>query len=79
MTSKNVQIPLDLFFALCRHHIGGTDLSDQIRPQLEAKLEAIVRQDLYRQYKDPTLPADQREAARQAYIAHKGIPDDFRW
>lgn len=75
---KNIQIPADLFFSLCRYHLtGDTQDSDAIRRALESKLDSLVNRQLYNTYKTATTPQE-REAARQQYLDRKNIPMDFR-
>jgi hypothetical protein len=45
---------------------------------LEQKLDAMLRHELYAQYK--TAPTEeQREQARQEYLDRRGVPESFRW
>ena len=76
---KNVQIPYDLFVDLVLYHLNGEgDFEEDIRRGLEQKLDALVRHELYAKYK--TAPsAEEREQARQAYLARRGVFPDFRW
>ena len=76
---KNVQISKELFLALLHYHLDGEDeYADEIVQGLEQKLEAMLRRDLYAQYK--TAPTEeQRERARQEYLDRRGVPESFRW
>ena len=77
--SRNVQISEELFLKLCRYFlIGATDQEDEIRQQLQEKLEKAVSRDLYSKYKTAPTP-EERERARQEYLNSRGIPTDFRW
>ncbi len=76
---KNVQISYELFAALIRHHlIGDESCLDEIRQGLEKKLDAMVRHQLYGEYKTAPTEAE-RERARKAYLDSRGVPDSFRW
>lgn len=69
-----MQIPYDLFLALLQYHLMmDDDYEDEIRYGLERKLEAMVRHELYAKYKTALTPKE-REAARQRYLAERGIP-----
>lgn len=79
--SKSVQIPLETFIKLLRYFSldePTDELHEAIKGDLEAKLEALARHELYSTYKNGTTEAD-REAARQAYLDKIGVPADFRW
>ena len=82
LMSKNVQIPLELLYDLCRVHLVGQDDKDtleRIQKALEGKLDAMVAHDTYSKSKDSNLTAQEREEARQKYLDLKGIHKDFRW
>ena len=50
----------------------------QISQGFEQKLDAMLRHELYAQYK--TAPTEeQREQARQEYLDRRGVPESFRW
>ena len=54
------------------------ELSPEIQKGLEAKLEAMVKRELYTKYK--TAPTEEeREQARKEYLDKVGIHRDFRW
>lgn len=76
---KNIQIPLSLFIALVRYHLGeDEECINTIRQGLERKLDLLVRHDLYEKYK--TAPTqEEREKARMEYLDKCGVPDSFRW
>lgn len=76
---KNVQISQELFFMLMRYHLlGQEDLSEEIRKELEEKLDALVMRELYTKSKSaPT--EEEREKARKEYLDRRGVPDSFRW
>lgn len=76
---KNIQISEQLFFNLVKYHlIEIDDVLPDIRKELESKIEAMVRRDLYTKYK--TAPTEEeREKARQEYLDNVGMHRDFRW
>ena len=76
---KNVQISQELFLDLVRFHLlEMEELSPEIQKGLEAKLEAMVKRELYTKYK--TAPTEEeREQARKEYLDKVGIQKDFRW
>lgn len=81
---KYVQIPQDLLYDLFRYFLTEQDPDDQeytheaIITALEAKLEALVRHDLYTQSKTADTP-EARETARQAYLDAVGMRQSYRW
>ena len=60
---KNVQISQELFVALLHYHLSGENEYEEVIEQgLEQKLDAMLRHELYAQYK--TAPTEeQREQA----------------
>ena len=79
ITMKNVQISQELFVALLHYHLSGENEYEEVIEQgLEQKLDAMLRHELYAQYK--TAPTEeQREQARQEYLDRRGVPESFRW
>ena len=80
---KTVQLPYELFLDLVRFHLTDEpdefgDLSRAIETGLHQKVEAIIRHNLYTQYKTAADPVEQ-EQARQAYLDAAGIHPDWRW
>lgn len=75
--SKTVQIPLELFRAICVYMETGDGDPAAIRAALEQKLDALVARQLYTQSKTAPTP-EEREKARQEYLDLKEIPEDFR-
>ena len=76
---KNVQISQELFLDLVRFHLLEMDeLSPKIKKGLEAKLEAMVKRELYTKYKTASTE-EEREQARKEYLDKVGIHRDFRW
>ena len=84
---KSVQIPEELFFALCRYHLladqldelDGEELEREIETGLMAKLDAMRKRAAYTAYKDKSLSPAEREAARQQYLDLVGMLPDWRW
>ena len=76
---KNIQIPYELFVSLLKYHLmSDNSLEDEIRKELEKKMDAIVRHELYGQYK--TAPTEEeREKARKEYLDRCGMNENFRW
>lgn len=76
---KNVQISQELFFDLVRFHLlEMEELLPEIQKGLDAKLEAMVKRELYTKYK--TAPTEEdREQARKEYLDKVGVHRDFRW
>ena len=72
---KNVQISQELFVALLHYHLSGENEYEEVIEQgLEQKLDAMLRHELYAQYK--TAPTEeQREQARQEYLDRRGVPE----
>jgi adenosine deaminase len=79
ITMKNVQISQELFVALLHYHLSSENEYEEVIEQgLEQKLDAMLRHELYAQYK--TAPTEeQREQARQEYLDRRGVPESFRW
>ena len=74
---KNVQISQELFVALLHYHLSGENEYEEVIEQgLEQKLDAILRHELYAQYK--TAPTEeQREQARQEYLVKWFQPEGW--
>lgn len=77
--SKSTQIPTDLFFDICDYFFKGADedLADEIRAQLETKLDKLMNHELFTEYKTAPTGAE-RERARLKYLDRRGVPSDFR-
>jgi len=73
------QLRGELFVALLHYHLSGENEYEEVIEQgLEQKLDAMLRHELYAQYK--TAPTEeQREQARQEYLDRRGVPESFRW
>lgn len=83
--SKNIQIPEDLFYDLCRFHLLDQepedleDIAQAIQDGLRAKLEAMQRRALYSAYKDTKASPEARQEARKAYLDMVGMLPGYRW
>lgn len=76
---KTIKIPEDLFCDLYLYHVIGSDEPGvRIKAELERKMEALQRHDMYTKYKTAGGEAS-REEARQRYLDSVGIQRDFRW
>lgn len=79
--AKNVQISQELFLDLVRYFLlDDTSKSrlNAIQQGLEAKVDNMVKHELYTASKTADSPED-REKARQQYLDKVGIHKDFRW
>ena len=89
---KNIQISENLFYDVA--YIFYNVLNDEIRDSLNksdlqvieraetalnAKLDRIMAHNYYSASKDSSVPAREREKARQNYLDLMGIHKDFRW
>lgn len=76
---KNIQISRDLFIKLIKyHHFDMYELEDEIKSELEKKLNLLAMREHYTAYK--TAPTEQeREIARKKYLDERGVPENFRW
>lgn len=76
---KKVQISRDLFIKLIKyHHFDIYEYEDDIKSELEKKLNLMVMREYYTTYK--TAPTEQeREEARKKYLDEKGVPESFCW
>lgn len=76
---KTIKIPEDLFCDLYLYHVIGSDEPGaRIKAELERKMAALQRHDIYTKYKTARDEAD-REEVRQKYLDSAGIQRDFRW
>lgn len=76
-----VKIPKDLLYDLFRYFLlDETDeyTENAIIDALNAKLDALLKHELYTTYKTAETP-DERERARQAYLDKVGMRESFRW
>lgn len=76
---KNVQISQELFMQLLRFHLmEDVDCENEIKQELEKKLDKMIMRDLYGKFK--TAPTEEeREQARKEYLDRRGVPESFRW
>lgn len=84
---KNVQMPegffldvLRLLYTIDQYEAAPeiTQQCDNIRNQINTKLEKLHRRELYTQSKTADTP-EAREAARKAYLNAINMPDDWRY
>ena len=60
------------------HLMEDVDCENEIKQELEKKLDKMVMRDLYGKFK--TAPTEEeREKSRQEYLDRRGIPESFRW
>ncbi len=76
---RNVQISQELFRQLLRFHLMEDEsCEEEIKKELEKKLDRMVMRDLFG--KSKTAPAEEeREQARKEYVDRRGVPEKFRW
>lgn len=81
----DIQIPLKLMADLINYFYPDFDseherpegeLADNIRHQIEDKMQKITNRALFSKYKTATTP-EQRESARRAYLKERGYSDAF--
>lgn len=78
---KNVQISQELFLKLAQYfYLDNTsdELKNDIRRDIEHKIDALMKHQLYTDYKMSDNEHD-REIARQKYLNAVGIQESFRW
>lgn len=77
--AKSIQITTDLFFDICDYFFKQADdiSADEIRYQLNQKIDKLINHDLFSRYKTAPTGAE-REKARQEYLERRGIPRSFR-
>ena len=60
------------------HLMEDVDCENEIKQELEKKLDKMVMRDLYGKFK--TAPTEEeREQARKEYLDRRGVPESFRW
>lgn len=60
------------------HLMEDVDCENEIKQELEKKLDKMVMRDLYGKFK--TVPTEkEREQARKEYLDRRGVPESFRW
>ena len=70
---------------MCKYHrnyscsyFGFIYCENEIKQELEKKLDKMVMRDLYGKFK--TAPTEEeRERARKEYLNRRGVPESFRW
>ena len=76
---KNIQISYDLFMKLLKYHCFGIyEFEDDIKRELENKLNSVLKRKYYTDYKTASSE-EEREKARQKYLDEIGMHKDFRW
>lgn len=79
---KQIQINYELFCSLCDFFFDDETApqgieADNIRNQLNEKIDKIISRELFTKYKRAISPSE-REAYRQEYLNHRGILKAFR-
>ena len=60
------------------HLMEDVDCENEIKQELEKKLDKMVMRDLYGKF--TTAPTEEeREQARKEYLDRRGVPESFRW
>ncbi|MCM1235899.1 MAG: complexin-2 [Ruminococcus flavefaciens] len=80
--AKEIKITEELFCLLAEYFVLGRQDEKHYRlieAGVSAKYEALYRRQLYSTYKDKDLTLAEREQARQKYLEHVGVHQDFRW
>lgn len=79
----NIQIPVELMADLINYFYPDNkcerpegELADNIRCQIEDKMQKITNRALFTDYKTATTP-EQRESARRAYLKERGFTKSF--
>lgn len=78
---KTYQISEELFLNLCDYFLDGCQdqgTYNEIKKEISAKYNAIMRRMLFSAYKDSHRGSLTRESARQQYLNYASIPDSFR-
>jgi LmbE family N-acetylglucosaminyl deacetylase len=79
MSERKIQIPEKVFYELVKFHLlGETDAEEEIKTQLEKKLDALADHQLYTRSKK-AASQNEREQARKEYLERRGISAAFRW
>lgn len=79
MNKKKIQIPESLFLNIIKYFIF--DIQDEyivqeIKRDINIKLDMIAKHDLYTQFK-AAATEEKKEIAKQKYLDHTGIFDNF--
>lgn len=78
----DIQIPMELMSKLIEYFYPDSEpeptgyLADEIRHQIEDKVQKMTNRALFTQYKTATTP-EQREKARRAYLLERGFTESF--
>ena len=76
---KTVKISWELFVNIFKYHLLDCyDVGPEIKKQLEEKMAAYKKRDLYTKSKTAKTE-EEREAARKKYLDLVGMRDDFRY
>ena len=76
---RNIQISESLFLSILKYHLcKNEEVLPEIEKGLNEKLEALIRRDLYTDYKMAQTEAE-REKAREEYVDRVGISKEYRW
>jgi hypothetical protein len=76
---KQVKIPMSLFIKILYYFLfDETDSHEQIKSELESKLDSMVKHELYTKSKIADTK-EEREKARKEYLDMIGMRDSFRW
>ena len=79
MSERKIQIPEKVFYELVKFHLlGETDAEEEIKTQLEKKLDALADHQLYTRSKK-AASQNEREQARKEYLERRGISAAFQW
>lgn len=80
MREKQIQISQRLFAMMISYFFGNEDqeLREQIKKEIDNKIDAMNRRDYYTTYKTAESPQE-REEARQRYLDSVGMKQSFRW
>lgn len=79
MKEKQIQISQKLFIMLVKYFVLDMEVDcEEIKKELNKKLDAVSMRQLYRTYKTAPTEAE-KEEARQKYLDAKGVPTNFRW
>lgn len=76
---KQVKIPMSLFIQILYYFLfDETENHQQIKSDLESKLDSMVKHELYTKSKIADTK-EEREKARKEYLDMIGMRDSFRW
>lgn len=84
---KKIKIEQDLFIQMVKYFFSeefgfdddeACELYQDIKKDIDKKLEAVSRRGYYTEYKNAETEAE-RQAARIKYLDSVGMHEDFRW